>query len=183
MHQSTDTMYGTTHNTIYDTMYECPVQSLRHIYRGKVRDLYELDDKHMLMVASDRLYRVDDDHILIVTTDRLSAFDVILPSGIPGKGIMLTAISNFWFERTRRIVPNHVELAEMTLEQALPNLDERANVIGRAIVVRKLRPLPVEAIVRGYLIGSGWRDFTLCLARNHEFLMYTIESYRVYSCA
>ncbi|HND97213.1 MAG TPA: phosphoribosylaminoimidazolesuccinocarboxamide synthase [Plasticicumulans sp.] len=117
--------------------------SLPLIYRGKVRDVYGIDDRH----------------ILIVATDRLSAFDVVLPTGIPGKGAMLTAISNFWFERTRRIVPNHLDLATVTLEQALPDPAERARVEGRAVVARKLRGLPVEAIVRGYLIGSGWKDY------------------------
>ncbi|RTK99536.1 MAG: hypothetical protein EKK65_09290 [Lysobacterales bacterium] len=117
--------------------------SLPLIYRGKVRDVYGIDDRH----------------ILIVATDRLSAFDVVLPTGIPGKGAMLTAISNFWFERTRQIVPNHLDLATVTLEQALPDPAERARVEGRAVVARKLRGLPVEAIVRGYLIGSGWKDY------------------------
>jgi phosphoribosylaminoimidazole-succinocarboxamide synthase len=97
--------------------------------------------------------------MLMVASDRLSAFDVILPDGIPGKGAVLTAISNFWFERTRSIVPNHVQLAEKTLEQALPDASERARVKGRATVVRRLQALPVEAIVRGYLIGSGWKDY------------------------
>ena len=113
------------------------------IYRGKVRDLYAVDDRHLLMVAS----------------DRLSAFDVILPTAIAGKGAILTAVSNFWFARTRHIVPNHLQLAEKTLEQALPDPAERVQVAGRAVVARKLRGLPVEAIVRGYLIGSGWKDY------------------------
>ncbi len=117
--------------------------SLPLIYRGKVRDLYAVDDRHLLMVAS----------------DRLSAFDVILPTTIPGKGAVLTAVSHFWFARTRHIVPNHLQLAEKTLEQALPDPAERAKVMGRAVVARKLRGLPVEAIVRGYLIGSGWKDY------------------------
>lgn len=113
------------------------------VYRGKVRDLYAVDDRHLLMVAS----------------DRLSAFDVILPTAIAGKGAILTAVSNFWFARTRHIVPNHLQLAEKTLEQALPDPAERVQVAGRAVVARKLRGLPVEAIVRGYLIGSGWKDY------------------------
>ncbi len=113
------------------------------VYRGKVRDLYAVDDRHLLMVAS----------------DRLSAFDVILPTAIPGKGAILTAVSNFWFARTRHIVPNHLQLADKTLDQAVPDPAERARVAGRAVVARKLKGLPVEAIVRGYLIGSGWKDY------------------------
>jgi len=119
------------------------LHSLPLIYRGKVRDLYAVDDRHLLMVAS----------------DRLSAFDVILPTAIPGKGAVLTAVANFWFARTRHIVPNHLQLAEKTLDQALPDPAERARVAGRAVVARKLEGLPVEAIVRGYLIGSGWKDY------------------------
>ena len=119
------------------------IASLPLIYRGKVRDLYAVDDHHLLMVAS----------------DRLSAFDVILPTALPGKGAMLTAIANFWFDRTRHIVPNHLQLAEKTLEQALPDAAERERVAGRAVVARRLKGLPVEAIVRGYLIGSGWKDY------------------------
>ncbi len=119
------------------------VHSLPLLYRGKVRDLYTIDEQHMLMVAS----------------DRLSAFDVILPTAIPGKGAVLTAVSRFWFERTRAIIPNHLDLAGKTLEQALPDPLERARVADRAVVARRLRGLPVEAIVRGYLIGSGWKDY------------------------
>ena len=113
------------------------------VYRGKVRDLYAVDDRHLLMVAS----------------DRLSAFDVILPTRIPGKGAVLTAVSNFWFNRTRHIVPNHLQRVGLTLEQVLPDPVERALVADRAMVARQLKSLPVEAIVRGYLIGSGWKDY------------------------
>jgi phosphoribosylaminoimidazole-succinocarboxamide synthase len=123
------------------TLHESTIKSLPLIHRGKVRDIYT----------------VGDDHLLIVTTDRLSAFDVILPDPIPGKGVVLTEVSNFWFERMKDVVPN--QLADMTLEQALPDADERAQVEGRAIVVKRLKALPVEAIVRGYLIGSGWKDY------------------------
>jgi phosphoribosylaminoimidazole-succinocarboxamide synthase len=119
------------------------ISSLPLIYRGKVRDLYAIDDRHLLMVAS----------------DRLSAFDVILPTAIPGKGAVLTAVSNFWFARSRAIIPNHLQRAEKTLEEALPDPAERALVAGRAVVARRLKGLPVEAIVRGYLIGSGWKDY------------------------
>ena len=119
------------------------ITSLPLVYRGKVRDLYAVDDQHLLMVAS----------------DRLSAFDIILPTPIPGKGAVLTAVSNFWFERTRRIVPNHLQMARKTLEQALMDPAERDRIAGRATVARWLQCLPVEAIVRGYLIGSGWKDY------------------------
>jgi phosphoribosylaminoimidazole-succinocarboxamide synthase len=124
-----------------DILYESRLKSLPLLARGKVRDIYG----------------VGDEHLLIVTTDRLSAFDVVLPDPIPGKGSVLTAVSNFWFSRTAALVPNH--LADMTLEDVLPDPAERAEVEGRAVVVRKLRALPVEAIVRGYLIGSGWKDY------------------------
>ncbi|GMQ87228.1 MAG: phosphoribosylaminoimidazolesuccinocarboxamide synthase [Gammaproteobacteria bacterium] len=124
-----------------DILYESRLKSLPLLARGKVRDIYA----------------VGDDHLLIVTTDRLSAFDVVLPDPIPGKGAVLTAVANFWFERTRNLVPNH--LADIPLETVLPDAQEREQVEGRAIVVRKLNALPVEAIVRGYLIGSGWKDY------------------------
>ncbi len=122
-------------------LYNSDISSLPLIQRGKVRDIYA----------------VDDGHLLLVTTDRLSAFDVILPDPIPGKGAVLTAVSNFWFERTADLIPNH--LSDLTLEQVLPDAAEREQVEGRAIIVRRLKPLPVEAIVRGYLIGSGWKDY------------------------
>jgi len=122
-------------------LFDTDIKSLELIHRGKVRDIYAIDDGHML----------------IVTTDRLSAFDVILPDPIPGKGAVLTAVSNFWFEKMADTIPN--QLSDMTLEQALPDAAERAQVEGRAIVVKRLKALPVEAIVRGYLIGSGWKDY------------------------
>jgi phosphoribosylaminoimidazole-succinocarboxamide synthase len=122
-------------------MMESRVASLERIHQGKVRDIYAVDEQHML----------------IVTTDRLSAFDVVMPDPIPGKGSVLTRISNFWFERTRHIVPNH--LADYPLERAVPDAAERAPLEDRSIVVRRLRALPIEAVVRGYLIGSGWRDY------------------------
>lgn len=124
-------------------LYESSLSQLPMIYRGKVRDLYQVDEQHLLMVA----------------TDRLSAFDVILPDGIPGKGIVLTSVSNFWFAKLGHIVPNHLQLASKTLEQALPDTAERAQVQGRAVISRKLKGLPVEAIVRGYIIGSGWKEY------------------------
>ena len=122
-------------------MLESHVPSLERIHQGKVRDIYAVDEQHML----------------IVTTDRLSAFDVVMPDPIPGKGRVLTQISNFWFERTRHIVPNH--LADYPLSRAVPDAAERAPLEERSIVVRRLRALPIEAVVRGYLIGSGWKDY------------------------
>ena len=128
-------------STIPATLYKSEISSLSLINSGKVRDIYAVDDEHML----------------IVTSDRLSAFDVILPDPIPEKGAVLTAVSNFWFDRTGHIVANH--LSDKTLDQVLPDADERAPIEGRGVVVKKLKPLPVEAIVRGYLIGSGWKDY------------------------
>lgn len=124
-----------------DILYESNLKSLPLLARGKVRDVYA----------------VGDDHLLIVTTDRLSAFDVVLPEPIPGKGVVLTSVSSFWFRQTRNIVPNH--LADIPLESVLTDAAERAQVEGRAVVVRKMQALPVEAIVRGYLIGSGWKEY------------------------
>jgi phosphoribosylaminoimidazole-succinocarboxamide synthase len=111
------------------------------IHRGKVRDIYA----------------IDADHMLIVTTDRLSAFDVVLPDPIPDKGRVLTQISNFWFARTQHIVPN--QLADLPLERVLRVPGELALLRERSMVVRRLRALPLEAVVRGYLIGSGWKDY------------------------
>jgi phosphoribosylaminoimidazole-succinocarboxamide synthase len=122
-------------------LFESSLTSLPLIYRGKVRDVYA----------------VGDDQLLIVASDRLSAFDVILPDPIPGKGAVLTAVSNFWFDRVRHIIPNH--LVDRPLAEVLPSAAERAQVEGRAVVARRLKALPVEAVVRGYLIGSGWKDY------------------------
>ena len=122
-------------------LHQSELKSLPLLSRGKVRDIYD----------------VDEDHMLIVTTDRLSAFDVVLPDAIPGKGAILTTVSNFWFDRTRHIIPNH--LSDKSLAEVLPDEAERNMIEGRGIVVRKLKPLPVEAIVRGYLIGSAWSDY------------------------
>ena len=124
-----------------ETLYESTLKSLPLLARGKVRDVYG----------------VGDDYLLMVTTDRLSAFDVVLPDPIPGKGAVLTAVSDFWFRRTQDIIANH--LTDLTLAEVLPDQRERAEVEGRAIVTKKLRALPVEAIVRGYLTGSGWKDY------------------------
>ncbi|RDH92331.1 MAG: phosphoribosylaminoimidazolesuccinocarboxamide synthase [endosymbiont of Seepiophila jonesi] len=128
-------------NEANNTLFESNLTDLERVSRGKVRDIYA----------------VDDNHLLIVTSDRLSAFDVILPQAIPGKGEVLTRVANFWFERTRDQVPNH--LSDIPLESVVPDSNQRSALGDRAIVVRKLKPLPVEAIVRGYLIGSGWKDY------------------------
>ena len=122
-------------------VYETNLKSLPLVQKGKVRDIYA----------------VGEDHFLIVTTDRLSAFDVVLPDPVPRKGAILTEISNFWFERTSGVIRNH--LTDMTLESVVPNAAERAPLEGRSIVVKKVKPLAIEAVVRGYLIGSGWKDY------------------------
>jgi phosphoribosylaminoimidazole-succinocarboxamide synthase len=122
-------------------LYESKLTGLRRVSQGKVRDIYE----------------VDAEHLLIVTTDRLSAFDVVMPDPIPGKGAVLTELSNFWFERTRAVVPNH--LTALSVEDVVRDRAELAALSGRAIVVKRMKPLPVEAVVRGYLIGSGWKDY------------------------
>jgi len=127
--------------TAPNALFESSISNLKLRTRGKVRDIYE----------------VDEHHLLIVTTDRLSAFDVVLPDPIPGKGQVLTSVSNFWFEKMQKVIPNH--LSNLSLEDVVPDATERAQIEGRAIIVKKLTPLPVEAIVRGYLIGSGWKDY------------------------
>ena len=123
------------------TVFRTALRSLEKIHEGKVRDIYAVDAETML----------------IVTTDRLSAFDVVLPDPIPEKGRVLNEISNFWFGRTRHIVPNH--LTDKALESIVKDADERALLAGRTMIVRRLSALPIEAVVRGYLIGSGWKDY------------------------
>ena len=123
-------------------LYESSIPNLTLLASGKVRDIYEIDAQHLL----------------IVTTDRMSAFDVILPDPIPGKGRVLTHVSNFWFDKMRDLVPNHLA-NDLTLEDVIPDTEVRQQLEGRAIIVKRLKPLPVEAIVRGYLIGSGWKDY------------------------
>ena len=118
-------------------------------------DLNRLQLRHSRTVRD--MYEIDDEHILIVTTDRLSAFDVILPTPVPGKGAVLNAVSDFWFRKLGHIVDNHV--SDMTLDQAIPDAAERERVKDHAIIVKRLKPLPIEAIVRGYLIGSGWKEY------------------------
>jgi phosphoribosylaminoimidazole-succinocarboxamide synthase len=122
-------------------MLQSQVDGLQRIHQGKVRDIYA----------------VDAEHLLIVTTDRLSAFDVVLPDPIPGKGAVLTKISRFWFERTAHLVPNH--LTQYPLERAVKQPGQAAALAERSMVVKRLRALPIEAVVRGYLIGSGWKDY------------------------
>jgi len=123
------------------TVHTTALRHLRRLHTGKVRDIYEIDAGHML----------------IVTTDRLSAFDVVLPDPIPHKGHVLTEISEFWFRHTTNIVPN--QLTTVSLDTLPLDPDERAMLEGRAIIVKRLKALPIEAVVRGYLIGSGWKDY------------------------
>jgi phosphoribosylaminoimidazole-succinocarboxamide synthase len=122
-------------------LHQSNLTSLPLLHRGKVRDLYE----------------VDAQHLLIVQTDRLSAFDVILDDPIPGKGEVLTAVSNFWFNKLQHVIPNH--LSGIAPESVVKGAAEQAQVKGRAFVTKRLKPLPIEAIVRGYLVGSGWKDY------------------------
>ena len=124
-----------------DPVFETNLKRLTLLARGKVRDIYDIDEKHML----------------IVTTDRLSAFDVVLPEPIPNKGIVLTQVSNFWFDKLSHIVPNH--FSDLTLNDLKLSKEERAMLEGRSVIVKKMKTLPVEAIVRGYIIGSGWKDY------------------------
>jgi len=122
-------------------LHSTSIQSLPLRYQGKVRDIYEIDAAHWLIIA----------------TDRVSAFDVILPDVIPGKGKLLTSLALFWFDRVRPMIPNH--LANLSLETILPDPAERIQAEGRCMIVRRLKAIPVEAVVRGYLIGSGWNDY------------------------
>jgi phosphoribosylaminoimidazole-succinocarboxamide synthase len=123
------------------TLFESSIPDLALIARGKVRDIYS----------------VDDAHLLIVTTDRLSAYDVILPDPVPFKGEVLTQISNFWFDMMSDLIPNH--LTDLSLESLIDDAELCASLEKRAVIVQRLEPLPIEAVVRGYLIGSGWRDY------------------------
>jgi phosphoribosylaminoimidazole-succinocarboxamide synthase len=122
------------------TVLESSLKSLPFLHRGKVRDIYA----------------VADDKLLVIQTDRLSAFDVVLPTPIPGKGHVLTALSLFWFRKLAHVIPNHLTGIE---PESVVSPDERSQVAGRAMVVRRLKPLPIEAIARGYVIGSGWKDY------------------------
>ncbi|MFZ2541194.1 MAG: phosphoribosylaminoimidazolesuccinocarboxamide synthase [Gallionella sp.] len=122
-------------------MLQSDIKSLPLLHRGKVRDIYA----------------VGEEKLLVVQTDRLSAFDVILADPIPGKGEVLTTVSNFWFDKLRHVIPNH--LTGIAPESVVKTEVERVQVRRRAFVVKKLKPLPIEAIVRGYLVGSGWKDY------------------------
>jgi phosphoribosylaminoimidazole-succinocarboxamide synthase len=122
-------------------LYESSIKSLPLLCRGKVRDMYA----------------VGGDHLLIVTTDRLSAFDVVLPDPIPDKGWVLNELSNFWFKKLAHIVPNHLD--GVSPDTVVKGSEEKVQVKGRSVVAKKLEPLPIEAVVRGYLIGSGWKDY------------------------
>ncbi|PKO45841.1 MAG: phosphoribosylaminoimidazolesuccinocarboxamide synthase [Betaproteobacteria bacterium HGW-Betaproteobacteria-22] len=120
---------------------ETSIKSLKRIHQGKVRDIYDIDANTMLLVS----------------TDRLSAFDVILPTGIANKGAMLTQMANFWFEKLKDVVPNH--LTEIDPASVVTDVAEKAQLANRSVVVKKLKALPIEAIVRGYLVGSGWKEY------------------------
>ncbi|NOU24261.1 MAG: phosphoribosylaminoimidazolesuccinocarboxamide synthase [Methylotenera sp.] len=120
---------------------ETNIQSLKRIHQGKVRDIYDIDAHTMLLVS----------------TDRLSAFDVILPTGIANKGAMLTQMANFWFDKLQNVVPNHLTGIDPKTVVSAPA--EQAQLGSRAVVVKKLKALPIEAIVRGYLVGSGWKEY------------------------
>jgi phosphoribosylaminoimidazole-succinocarboxamide synthase len=124
-----------------DALFESAIPDYPLIGRGKVRDIYS----------------IDSDHLLIITTDRLSAFDVVLPDPIPGKGEVLTKISLFWFRMMSDIIDN--QLTDLTVDDVIKDPDLREQLRSRALVVKRLKPLPVEAVVRGYLIGSGWKDY------------------------
>jgi phosphoribosylaminoimidazole-succinocarboxamide synthase len=129
------------HDTTRPPVHTTALKGLKKIHTGKVRDIYEIDAGSML----------------IVTTDRLSAFDVVMPDPIPDKGRVLNSISNFWFSRTRHLVPNHLtgrDVAEVVSDPA-----ERAMLADRAVIVKRLKTVPLEAVVRGYVIGSGWKDY------------------------
>ena len=122
-------------------MFQSHIPHLKLLGRGKVRDIYEADDQHLLIVA----------------TDRLSAYDVIMPNPIPGKGEILTSLSNFWFDMMSDLVPNH--LTKLNINSYISDKREIKILEKRSIIVKKLKPLPIESVVRGYLIGSGWRDY------------------------
>jgi phosphoribosylaminoimidazole-succinocarboxamide synthase len=129
------------HDTPRATVHTTALRGLKKIHAGKVRDIYEIDAQSML----------------IVTTDRLSAFDVVLPDPIPDKGRVLNSISNFWFARTAHLVPNH--LTGRALSELISDPAERALLADRAVIVKRLKTVPLEAVVRGYVIGSGWKDY------------------------
>lgn len=124
-----------------DSLHTSQISNLKRLHTGKVRDIYEIDDEHML----------------IITTDRISAFDVVMPTPIPDKGKILNQVTRFWLDKLQHIIPNH--LADIPLEDIISDEAERKSVENHAMVVKRLKALPVEAIVRGYIIGSGWKDY------------------------
>jgi phosphoribosylaminoimidazole-succinocarboxamide synthase len=126
---------------MHKPLLETSIKSLKRIHQGKVRDIYDVDANTMLLVS----------------TDRLSAFDVILPTGIVNKGAMLTQMANFWFDKLKGVVPNHLTGIEPT--SVVVDSEEKAQLSNRSVVVKKLKALPIEAIVRGYLVGSGWKEY------------------------
>jgi len=127
-------------NNVTEALFESTITSLPLLGRGKVRDIYA----------------VDADKLLIVTSDRISAFDVVMSDPVPGKGKVLTRLASFWFDMLADIIPNQLTGID---PEAVVTESERRQVRGRALVVKRLRPLPIEAVVRGYLIGSGWKDY------------------------
>ena len=122
-------------------MFKSKVSNLNLLARGKVRDIYDIDDNYLMIVA----------------TDRLSAYDVVMPNPVPGKGIILTQLSNFWFRMMEDIIPNH--LTNLQIDSFVENKKEIEQLKERSIIVKKLKPLPIESVVRGYIIGSGWSDY------------------------
>ena len=122
-------------------MFKSKVSNLKLLARGKVRDIYDIDDNYLMIVA----------------TDRLSAYDVVMPNPVPGKGIILTQLSNFWFRMMEDIIPNH--LTNLKIDSFIENKKEIEQLKERSIIVKKLKPLPIESVVRGYIIGSGWSDY------------------------
>ena len=122
-------------------MFKSKVSNLSLLARGKVRDIYDIDDNYLMIVA----------------TDRLSAYDVVMPNPVPGKGIILTQLSNFWFRMMEDIIPNH--LTNLKIDSFIENKKEIEQLKERSIIVKKLKPLPIESVVRGYIIGSGWSDY------------------------
>ncbi len=123
------------------SLHTSQISNLTLLHKGKVRDIYDIDEQHML----------------IITTDRISAFDVIMPNPIPDKGVILNEVTRFWLNKLEHIIPNH--LADIPLSDIITDDSERTAVERHAMVVKKLKALPVEAIVRGYIIGSGWKDY------------------------
>ena len=122
-------------------MFKSKVSNLNLLARGKVRDIYDIDDNYLMIVA----------------TDRLSAYDVVMPNPVPGKGIILTQLSNFWFRMMEDIIPNH--LTNLKIDSFVENKKEIEQLKERSIIVKKLKPLPIESVVRGYIIGSAWSDY------------------------